>query len=167
VARPHANEEDLAQLEGVRRLADRHDVAFLVADDPGLADQMTADGVEIDWDPQLYAAARARIGEARSIGCRVGASRHQAMQAAEAGADYVRFLSESSSRDDMDSMIEMCQWWAEIFEVACVAGPVENPEDAAALSRVGVDFVAIDAEAPGTFAAMLAAVEAARTAPPK
>jgi len=153
-------QDDRLLLEELRQTADRHDVAFLVADDAGLAGELMADGVEIDWDQEKYAAARARLRADRAVGCRVGTSRHRAMQAAESGADYVRFVPASSGRGDVDVMIEICKWWAEIFEVPCFAGAIGDRGAIAALCRAGVDFVVIDEDVPETVAGLLAAVAA-------
>lgn len=162
IASPPMSQDERTLLEGVREAADRHDIAFLVADDLDLAAALMADGAEIDWAEDAFASAQARLGEGRSVGCRVGASRHQAMQAAEMGADYVRFAPQGSERGDIEAMLELCEWWAEIFEIACIADGISEGEDLARLWRAGVEFVAIDDETAGTvldFLSFLAAEE--------
>ena len=143
-----ATAEERSLVAGLRAAADRHDVAFLVADDQDLADEVAADGVEIAWQRDIYDAARDRFGDGRSVGCRVGLSRHLAMQAAEAGCDYVLFRPGGQTRGDIEAMIAQAAWWAEIFEVACMAAGTGEADDIMALTRAGVDFVALDACLP-------------------
>jgi len=71
-------------------------------------------------------------------------SRHDAMVAAEAGADYVMFgepdaAGHSPSRD---AVIERVAWWAEVFEIPCV-GYATALDDIDALVAAGADFVAV------------------------
>ena len=67
------------------------DVAFIVNDDMALAKRLKADGVHLgqgDGDPK---EARSLLGPGAQIGVTCHASRHLAMEAGEAGADYVAF----------------------------------------------------------------------------
>jgi len=65
------------------------------------------------------------------VGVDCGASRHQALEAAEAGAGYI------ASCD-----ADLLAWWGEMMEVPCVGEGADTPEQARALTRLGVDFVA-------------------------
>jgi thiamine-phosphate pyrophosphorylase len=68
------------------------------------------------------------------------------MTLAEDGAEYVAFGA-PLDLTDLDKArarrADMIAWWAEIFEVPCVAFDVESAESAEALARAGVDFVAV------------------------
>jgi thiamine-phosphate pyrophosphorylase len=133
-------------------------IAALIAEDADLARALSADGVHLGPSAHLlqaYSAARQTLGREAIVGADVGVSRHDAMSLAEAGADYVAFgaparlKDRARARERRDALIA---WWAEIFEVACVALDVEAPLEAEGLARAGADFVAVSvpATAAGT-----------------
>lgn len=72
------------------------------------------------------------------------ASRHDAMVAAEAGADYVMFgePDASGARPSFEAIEERIDWWAEVFESPCV-GYAAAPDEVSALVKAGADFVAL------------------------
>ncbi len=72
-------------------IAQARDVAFIVNDRPDLAAELGADGVHIGQDDASYAEARAAVGPNAIVGVTAHDSRHLAIEAAEAGADYVAF----------------------------------------------------------------------------
>ncbi|MGA7455975.1 MAG: thiamine phosphate synthase, partial [Methyloceanibacter sp.] len=118
-------------------------LACLIAHDAGLAERLAADGLHIDADSEAYTAARKRLGESANIGALCGLGRHDAMQLAEFGADYVAFGPRSESIiDAIDQYADLIAWWAEIFVVPCVAWNVETAEQAAKFAALGADFVA-------------------------
>jgi thiamine-phosphate pyrophosphorylase len=71
-------------------------------------------------------------------------SRHDAMLAGEAGADYVMFgePDRAGRRLDFEELQERLTWWAELFEIPCVAYAV-GEDEIAPLSRTGADFIAL------------------------
>lgn len=131
--------------DAVRAVADRHDLAFVVADDVDEASRVAADGVEIDWSRESYLAARERLGAERIVGCRAGLSRHLAMEAAEAGADYVALAAPGGTDRDFAALIDMVAWWSEIIEVPCLAHGTRSADDVASLAAAGADFIAVEA----------------------
>ncbi len=139
------DQSDRASMAELRQAADRHDIAFLVADDLELLDELMADGIEIEWHRDTYLAIREQIGAGRSIGCRVGLSRHHAMEAAEAGADYVRFCESEPVPGKPMTMIELVEWWTPIFETPCMALIGDAADELAKLAGANVDFIAFDA----------------------
>src|SRR3546814_13910678 len=68
-----------------------HDVALQFNDRQILAIKFGADGVHVGQEDETYAEARRILGADRIVGVTCHASRHLAMEAAEAGADYVAF----------------------------------------------------------------------------
>jgi thiamine-phosphate pyrophosphorylase len=122
------------------------EVAFLVNDDMGLAKRIGADGVHLgqgDGDPR---EARAVLGPDAQIGVTVHDSRHLAMEAGEAGADYVAFgaffpsaTKEASHRPDP----AILGWWTTLFEIPCVAIGGITPANGRALVEAGADFLAV------------------------
>lgn len=123
-----------------------HETAFIVNDDISLAKRIGADGVHLgqgDGDPR---EAREILGRDAQIGVTCHASRHLAMEAGEAGADYVAFgafypstTKESEHRPEP----ELLEWWSGIFEIPCVAIGGITPDNCGPLVSAGADFLAI------------------------
>lgn len=132
--------------EPLQRLCADCDVAFIVNDDMALARRLGADGVHLgqgDGDPR---AARALLGPAAQIGVTCHDSRHLAMEAGEAGTDYVAFgafyptdTKETRHRPDPSIL----SWWATLFELPCVAIGGITPANAPPLVKAGADFLAV------------------------
>ena len=125
---------DLVQASGL---------ACLVENDAALAERLGADGLHLDANAETYTAARKKLGESANLGVLCGLERHDAMQMAELGADYVAFGPKAESIiDAIDQYADLIVWWAEIFVVPCVAWNVETAEQAAKFAALGADFVA-------------------------
>ena len=123
-----------------------HDVAFIVNDDVALARRLKADGVHLgqgDGDPR---EAREELGRECQIGVTCHASRHLAMEAGDAGADYVAFgaffPSETKASDHRPEP-DLLQWWSSLFEIPCVAIGGITPENCGPLVAAGADFLAV------------------------
>jgi thiamine-phosphate pyrophosphorylase len=71
-------------------------------------------------------------------------SRHDAMTAAEAGADYVMFGEPdgAGARPSFAAIEDRIAWWAEVFEIPCV-GYAASPDEVAPLVKAGADFIAL------------------------
>jgi thiamine-phosphate pyrophosphorylase len=125
-----------------------HDVAFIVNDDVALAKRLKADGVHLgqgDGDPK---EAREELGHEAQIGVTCHASKHFAMDAGEAGADYVAFgaFFESTTKDKGDAerpTLEVLEWWSSLFEIPSVAIGGITPDNCAPLVKAGADFLAV------------------------
>ncbi|MGE3304172.1 MAG: thiamine phosphate synthase [Hyphomonadaceae bacterium] len=122
--------------------------AFIVNDRPDLALQLGADGVHVGQQDAPYAQARALVGAERIVGVTCHNSRHLAMEAGEAGADYVAFgaffptdTKEAPTRAD----VELLEIWAETMQTPCVAIGGITVENALPLVRAGADFLAVSA----------------------
>jgi thiamine-phosphate pyrophosphorylase len=126
-------------------IAQSRDVAFLMNDRPDLAAELGCDGVHIGQHDVPYAEARRIVGADRIVGVTCHDSRHLAMEAAEAGADYVAFgafFPTSTKEVEHKAEIEILEWWAEIMEVPCVAIGGITTQNAPALVKAGADFIA-------------------------
>ena len=161
---------DAAAARPLIELAQRRGAAALVAADARLARSLGADGVHLSLqaDPaDAYQAARTILGQSGVVGVDPGISRHDAMTLAEAGADYVAFGAPAQLKDRDKARgrrNELAAWWAEIFQVPCVALDVETAQEAEALAGAGVDFVGLSLPAGQSAAAardLVAAIAAA------
>lgn len=141
--------DDAAVLAAVARLkpvAQAHGVAVILNDRPDLAARSGCDGVHIGQADAAYEQARRLMGPEAMIGVTCHDSRELAMEAAEAGADYVAFgafypsqTKEASHRPDP----EILTIWQETVETPCVAIGGITVANAAGLARAGADFVAV------------------------
>ncbi len=145
-----------AEARPLVELAQKKDIAALIAGDAQLARTLRADGVHLPWSRDIverYGEAREILGTRYIVGVDVGRSRHDAMGLAEAGADYIGFGIPPHVEDRAaaaDRRVELIAWWGEIFEIPCVAFDVESAEEAVGLAGVGADFIAMrgDLELP-------------------
>ena len=132
--------------EPLQRICESHEVAFIVNDDPALAKRLGADGVHLgqsDGDPR---EARALLGPSAQIGVTCHDSRHLAMQAGEAGADYVAFgaFFPTSTKEVLHHPDpSILSWWSRLFEIPCVAIGGINAQNGRALVEAGADFLAV------------------------
>jgi thiamine-phosphate pyrophosphorylase len=130
----------------LRPVAQDRDVAFLMNDRPDLARETGCDGVHVGQDDAPYAEARRIVGADAIVGVTCHASRHLAMVAGEAGADYVAFgaFFPSATKDaGHRAEPEVLEWWSQLFEVPCVAIGGITPANCAPLVRAGADFLAV------------------------
>lgn len=133
----HSEEETATMLSALMPIARGHDVAVILAGDHHLAERYGASAVEVGGLDQ-YKLARAWLGTTAFVGAACGASRHAAMELAEAGADYVGFS------DPQADVADIIAWWAELFEVPCAALDPADAARAGELARRGADFVRPD-----------------------
>ncbi len=141
------NEHEAARLAApLQAICAEREVAFIVNDSVALAKRIGADGVHLgqsDGDPR---EARALLGPSAQIGVTCHDSRHLAMEAGDAGADYVAFgafydtaTKPSSHRPELSIL----SWWSALFELPCVAIGGITPANARPLIDAGADFLAV------------------------
>ena len=162
-------EHEAARLaEPLQRICADRDCAFIVNDSVSLAKRLGADGVHLGQQDGDVGEARERLGRAAQIGVTCHASRHLAMEAGEAGADYVAFGSffpSSTKASEHRPEPELLAWWAALFELPCVAIGGITPANCAPLVAAGADFIAVcnavwsgdEAEAVRAFARAISA----------
>jgi thiamine-phosphate pyrophosphorylase len=132
--------------EPLQQICADHDVAFIVNDSIALAKRIKADGVHLGQDDGDPREARAELGRDAQIGATCHNSRHLAMEAAEAGADYVAFGAfYPTSTKEVQHMaeIETLELWSQFTEVPCVAIGGITPDNAKPLIDAGADFLAV------------------------
>lgn len=132
--------------EPLQSICAERDVAFIVNDDMALAKRLGADGVHLgqgDGDPR---EARRLLGALAQIGMTCHDSRHLAMEAGEAGADYVAFgaFYPTTTKDTHHRPEpEILTWWSTMFELPCVAIGGITAANVAPLIEAGADFIAV------------------------
>lgn len=123
-----------------------HDCAFIVNDSIALAKRLGADGVHLgqgDGDPR---EARDVLGRDAQIGVTCHNSRHLALEAGEAGADYVAFgafYPSDTKQAKYQAEPEILSWWSSMMELPCVAIGGITTANAAPLVEAGADFLAV------------------------
>jgi len=141
-----SDDEIAKAVDELKPIAQQRGVAFLLNDRPDLAKRFGCDGVHIGQEDGTYAAARAAVGEDAIVGVTCHASHHLAIEAAEAGADYVAFgafFPTRTKESKAHAEIATIQWWAELMVVPCVAIGGITVENAKPLVEAGADFLAV------------------------
>ncbi len=127
--------------------------AMLVSQVAEVARAVRADGLHLGYVEDVrgsFETARAVLGGRAIMGGDAGRSKHEAMTLGELGADYVAFGVPAFVKDRDTAFERQCdlvEWWAEIFEIPCVAMDVANLEQAAVLAEAGADFICVRLEA--------------------
>jgi thiamine-phosphate pyrophosphorylase len=121
----------------------RTGAAALLDGQPDIVARAGADGAHLTGIAAL-GAALPNLKPDRIAGVGGLATRHDAMLAGEAGADYVLFgePDPSGARPSPDIITERLQWWAEVFEIPCV-GFATTFAEAAAFAAAGADFILV------------------------
>lgn len=137
-----------AAVHALAPIAQARGVAVILNDRPDLAARFGCDGVHVGQSDASYAEARKIMGRDAMIGVTCHDSRHLAMEAAEAGADYVAFgaffptaTKEAPTRAEPDILTI----WQETMEVPCVAIGGITADNAEGLAKAGADFLAVSA----------------------
>ncbi len=141
------DEHELARLaEPLQRICADADVAFIVNDSAALAKRLGADGVHLGQSDGDIRDARALLGPTAQIGRTCHDSRHLAMDAGEAGADYVAFgafYPTATKPSDYRPEPSILSWWSTLFEIPCVAIGGITADNAKPLVDAGADFLAV------------------------
>ncbi|KSB88401.1 thiamine-phosphate pyrophosphorylase [Caulobacter vibrioides] len=135
-----------AAVQALSPIARARDVAVILNDRPDLAARLDCDGVHVGQGDTPYAAARKLMGKDRMVGVTCHDSRHLAMEAAEAGADYVAFgaFFPTTTKDaPIVAESDILSIWQETMEVPCVAIGGITAANAAPLATAGADFLAV------------------------
>ena len=128
-------------------IAQDRGVAFIMNDRPDLAAEFDCDGVHVGEEDMPYAEARRLLGPDRIVGVTCGDSRHRAVVAAEAGADYVAFgaffPSTTKAGAKFRATPEVLRDWSETTVVPCCAIGGITQENCSPLVEAGADFLAV------------------------
>jgi thiamine-phosphate pyrophosphorylase len=132
--------------EPLQRICAEREVAFIVNDSIALAKRLGADGVHLGQEDGDVEEARRALGREAQIGVTCHDSRHMAMAAGEAGADYVAFgafFPTTTKQVKHHPEPDILTWWQSIFEIPCVAIGGITPENCRPLVEAGADFLAV------------------------
>lgn len=121
-------------------------VALIVEGDADFALRVGADGLHLPCSGEELRAAIKRLSPKLIVGVGPLAERDDAMNAGEAGADYVAFgaFGPEEGAVDFPVLVERTSWWAELFTTPCVAY-AHTPDEAQILAQAGADFVMLGA----------------------
>jgi thiamine-phosphate pyrophosphorylase len=128
----------------LRPIVQANGTAFILNDRPDLAAELGCDGVHVGQEDASYAEARQALPNG-IVGVTCHDSRHLAMEAGEAGADYVAFGTFFPTRTKeprTQADIELLRWWADMMVVPCVAIGGITIANAPSLVEAGADFLA-------------------------
>ena len=142
-----ADEASIAEaVAGLQPLCRAADVALILNDRPDLAAKLDCDGVHIGQSDGAFAAARSAVGRERIVGVSCHASRDLAMDASEAGADYVAFgafYPTATKATEHRPDPEILEIWQESMLTPCVAIGGITAENCRPLVTAGADFLAV------------------------
>jgi thiamine-phosphate pyrophosphorylase len=132
-----------SRIKAVAQAAQHSDAALLVEGHVDLVARGGADGAHLPGLAPMQDALPA-LKPDRIAGCGGLTTRHHAMSAGEAGADYVLFGEPDTNgqRPSADAIAERLQWWAELFEPPCV-GYAATIAEVEQFSAAGADFVLV------------------------
>jgi thiamine-phosphate pyrophosphorylase len=141
-----ADADERSLINRVKEIApavQRRDVALILADRDDIVARSGADGAHLGTVEALKEAV-ARLKPKNIAGAGGLHTRHEAMEAGQAGADYVMFGEPDAAghRPSFDALVDRVAWWAEVFEIPCVAYAARLDE-IPALAGAGADFVAV------------------------
>ncbi len=129
----------------LRPVAQARGVAVLLNDRPDLAVRLGCDGAHVGQEDTPAVVARKVLGDL-TLGVTCHDSRHLAMEAGEAGADYVAFGAFFPTGTKQATTVadpETLRWWSEMMELPCVAIGGITAENCAPLVQAGADFLAV------------------------
>jgi len=133
----------IKRIEALRILIQSNGAALLLDGYPDLVARTQADGAHLSG-VEAFTAATPALKPQYIAGCGGLTTRHDAMLAGEAGADYVMFgePDRDGHRPRFEAVLERVAWWAETLTIPCV-GYAQSLDEVEALAGAGADFVAI------------------------
>jgi len=141
------DEHEAARLaEPLQRICADRGTTFIVNDSISLAKRLGADGVHLGQSDGEVEEARRSLGRDAQIGVTCHDSRHLAMAAGEAGADYVAFgafFPSTTKEVEHQADLATLTWWQSIFELPCVAIGGITPANCGPIVEAGADFIAV------------------------
>ncbi|SNB51564.1 thiamine-phosphate diphosphorylase [Arboricoccus pini] len=135
------SEDRLEAISAIKTACHAAEAAFLLADDAQGVIATGADGAELEGADGLL-RARQVLGAERLLGAACKFSRHDAMSAGEAGADFVR-LGAVDSQASIDELAELASWWSELFVLPVAIAAPPNVAAIRTIAEAGADFITL------------------------
>jgi thiamine-phosphate pyrophosphorylase len=142
-----SDDEIRRTVDTLRPLVQAAGTAFILNDRPDLAAELGCDGAHVGQEDASYAEARRLLPDG-IVGVTCHDSRHLAMEAGEAGADYVAFgafFPTQTKSPKTTASPDLLRWWSEVMVVPCVAIGGITIQNAPLLVEAGADFLAVSA----------------------
>lgn len=152
----------LRAADAMREIAHARDIPLVITDHVLMVERLGLDGVHLSDLSKNLRKLREALGADAIIGANCGTSRHDGMNAGEAGVDYVSFgpVGQTALGDGTTAPLELFQWWSEMIELPVVAEGALSPAIVEALAPI-TDFLAFGEEvwkAPDPAAALQALI---------
>ena len=122
-------------------LVQEHGAALLLEDDTRTVAAVGGDGVHLHGSGDDLDQALRSMKPDRIVGAGHLLTRDDAMVAGESGVDYLLFGDEAEV-PPLDARVAHVAWWAEIFQVPCVAW-AHSLDEVEPLALAGAEFVAL------------------------
>lgn len=109
--------------DACREVTHARDVALVIDKHLMMVERLGLDGVHLTDGARSVRAARKELGADAIVGAFCGSSRHEGMNAGEAGADYVSFgpVGETDLGDGSVAEHDLFEWWSKMIELPVVA----------------------------------------------
>lgn len=109
--------------DACREVTTPRDVALVIETHFVLAERLGLDGVHLTDGARSVRRARKELGADAIVGAFCGPSRHEGINAGEAGADYISFgpVGDTMLGDGTRAEPELFEWWSEMIELPVVA----------------------------------------------
>lgn len=133
--------------DALREICHARDIAIVIENHIIMVDRLGLDGVHLTDGARTVRYARKELGDDAIIGSYCAASRHDAMNAGDASAEYVSFgpCGDSALGDGSVAPTDLFQWWSDVVEVPVIAEGALSVEVIKTLSSM-TDFFAIGEE---------------------
>ncbi len=148
LAASNRDEDQIARTaDALREVCHGRDVACVIQEHVMMVERLGLDGVHLLDGGRSVRKTRKALGGDAIIGAFCAASRHDGINAAEAGADYVSFgpVGETALGDGSRAELALFSWWSEMIEVPVVAEGNLDQDLIASLSPI-TDFIALGPE---------------------
>ena len=118
-------DEDMIQraADACRLVSHARDVAIVIENHMLMVQRLGLDGVHLTDGARQVRYVRKELGSDAIVGSFCGVTRHEGMNAGEAGADYVAFGPVGTTPLGTGEQVEfdLFEWWSQVIEVPVIA----------------------------------------------
>ena len=133
--------------DACRMVAHARDVAIVIENHALFVERHGLDGIHLTDGARSVRSLRKDLGPDAIVGAYCGQTRHEGMNAGEAGADYAAFgpIGDSTLGTGARADFDLFEWWSEVIEVPIIAEGNLTADLIATFAPV-TDFFAIGPE---------------------